>query len=173
MRVFLPLVVIALVTVACAGSPTLPNGQPESFTWTVNGQSFAASSNGRTALSVNSGVSLAGADCGGGASLAIRVPGLTIGTYNVGPGAVTVNWTPDIRTGSAANEAWNAPGIPRVVGNAIVSGGSGSVTISSISSDAVSGSFSAEVVANPSNRDTTPKSLQGTFSLAIKDRKIC
>jgi hypothetical protein len=167
------ILLVAVIAAACGGSPTSPTGQTESFTWTVNGQSFAASSNGRAGLRAGSALSLVGGDCGSGASLGIMVPNLSAGTYGVGPGAVTVSWTPDARTSNAAQEAWQAPGTPRVVGNAIFSGGSGSVTISSISSDWVSGSFSVEVVANPSNRDTGSKTVQGIFELSFRERTIC
>ena len=169
----LGILLVAVIAAACGGSPTSPTGQSESFTWTVNGQSFTATSNGRGALRAGSVLSVTGNDCGSGAHLSINVPNLSVGTYGVGPGAVTVSWTPDARTSSAANEAWYAPGTPRVVGNAFVTGGSGSVTILSISSDWVSGSFSAEVVANPSNRDTGPKTVQGSFELSFRDRTIC
>ena len=167
------ILLVAVIAAACGGSPTSPTGQAEGFRWTVNGQSFAATSNGRAALRAGSALIVTGGDCSSGAFLNINVPNLSVGTYGVGPGAVTVSWTPDARTASAANEAWSAPGIPRVVGNAIVSGGSGSVTISSISSDWVSGSFSAEVVASPSNRDTGAKTVQGSFELSFRDRTIC
>lgn len=169
----LGVLLVAVIATACGGSPTSPTGQAESFTWTVNGQSFTATSNGRGALRAGSALSVTGGNCGSGAILNINVPNLSVGTYGVGPGAATISWTPDARTGSAANEAWYAPGTPRVVGNTIVSGGSGTVTISSISSDWVSGSFSAEVVANASNRDTTSKTVLGNFELSFRERTIC
>ena len=145
------------------------------MSWTVNGQSFTASSNGRAALHVASSLSVTGANCGSGAHLSIGVTGINPGpaTYSVGPGGATVGWTPDARTGAAANEAWSAPGLPRVIGNTLVRGGSGVVTITGISSDWVSGSFSAEVVADPSNRDSAPKTIEGTFELPIRDRRVC
>ena len=169
----LRILLIALITSGCAGSPASPTSQAENFTWTVNGQAFTATSNGRAALRAGAALSVTGFNCGSGAGLGINVPNVALGTYGVGPGAAAITWTPDGRTGNAANESWNAPGIPRVVGNAIVSGGSGSVTISLISSSWVSGSFSAEVVANPSNRDTGPKTVQGSFELPLLDRRVC
>ena len=167
------ILLLAVIAAACGGSPTSPTGEAESFAWTVNGQSFAASSNGRGALRTGSVLALLGGDCGSGANMSINVRNLSVGTYEVGPGAATVSWAPDTRTGQAAQEAWNAPGTSRVVGNAIVTGGSGSVTISSISSDWVSGSFSAVVVANPSNRDAGSKTVQGSFQLSFRERTIC
>jgi hypothetical protein len=169
----LGMLLVTVIATACGGSPASPTGQAESFTWTVNGQSFTAASNGRGALRAGVGLSVTGAVCGSGAILSITVPNPSAGTYSVGPGAVTVSWTPDARTGSAANESWSAPGTPRVVGNVLVTGGSGSVTISNVSSDWVSGSFSAEVVASPSNRDTGSKTLQGNFELSFRERTIC
>ena len=169
------ILLFAVIAAACGGSPTSPTGETESFTWTVNGQSFNATSNGRGALGAGSFLTLTGSDCGSGAHLnmSIDAPNLSAGTYAVESGAVSVNWTPDARTGQAAQEAWYAPGTPRVVGNAIVSGGSGSVTISSISPDWVSGSFNVEVIANPSNRDAGSKTVRGIFQLSFHDRTIC
>ena len=97
------------------------------------------------------------------------------GTYSVGDGdgGASVNWTPDARTGAAAGEAWSAPGISRVVNNTIVRSGSGSLTVSSISGDWISGTFSFEVAPNPSNRDTATKMLQGSFDLSFRERTIC
>ena len=167
------LLLVAAITAACSSSPTSPSGQTDNFTWTVNGQPFSASSNGMAALSVNGRLSLAGVNCSAGAGLGINVPSTAAGTYNVGTGGVSITWTPDGRSGSAANEAWSAPAIPRVVGNTIVAGGSGSLTITSSSADAVSGNFSAEVIADPSNRDTAAKTVSGSFSLRIRDRSVC
>ena len=106
----------------------------------------------------------------------VRSPNLTAGgVYQVGEGdgRVSVNWTPNARTGAAASEAWSAPGTPRLVGGTFVRGGSGSVTISSISGDWITGTFSFEVVAEPSNRDTATKTLQGSFELSFRQRTIC
>jgi len=144
----------------------------------VNGESFTATSNGMSALRAGSNLSLTGADCGRGAifGILIRAANLSAGgTYPVGEldGTASINWTPDARTSAAANEAWSAPGLPRVVNNVLVRGGSGTVTISSISGDWVSGTFSFEVVPNPSNRDTGMKTLQGSFELSFRERTIC
>ncbi|NOT27724.1 MAG: hypothetical protein HOP16_16680 [Acidobacteria bacterium] len=169
------ILMIAALAAACAGgdSPTSPSGQQENFAWTVNGQSFTASSNGRGALRAGAVLSLTGGNCSAGAIINLNVPSLAPGTYNVGPNAVNVTWTPDARTGSAANEAWHAPAIPRVVNNVLVAGGSGSVTISSISSEWVSGTFTAEAVAGPTNRETGARMIQGSFELSFRERTIC
>ncbi len=162
------ILLLTAMAAACGGntSPVSPSGQAESFTWTVNGQSFTASSNGRGALSASSVLSITGADCGAGPVLSIIVPSLAVGTYTVGPRAASVSWTPDARASSAANEAWDAPGL-------LNASGSGFVTITSISADWVSGTFTAEVVPRPSNRDTSGKSVQGRFEMPIRDRRIC
>jgi hypothetical protein len=165
----------AALAAACGGTPTSPSGQSEGFTWTVSGQTFTATSNGMAALRVNSVLSVAAANCGSGATLGLSVtmPNWSAGTFPVGANSASINWTPDARTGEAANEAWTAPGIPRAVNNVIVTGGSGSVTISSVTNDWVSGSFTAEVIANPGNRDSAPKTIQGNFELPIRDRRVC
>lgn len=159
---------------ACSGNDaTSPSGQAEAFTWTVNGQTFAASANGRAALQVGGNLSLTGGNCGTGAFMSILVRGAGVGAFRVSNDQATVQWTPDAKTSTAALEAWQAPGLPRVVGNALVSGGSGSVSITSMTADWVEGSFTAELVANPNNRDPSPRTVQGTFQLPIRDRRVC
>ncbi len=166
---------LLLMAVACAGNPTSPTGASEGATWTVNGASITATSNGRGALRAGSSISLTAANCSSGAiiSILLRAPNQTVpGTYPISDD-VSVSWTPDARSSGSASEAWQAPGQSRVVNNAFVRGGSGSVTISSISGDWVSGGFNVEVIADPSNRDTGNKTLQGTFELSFRERTIC
>lgn len=158
---------VALVCLACRGTPTSPSGQPESFTWTVDGQSFTASSNGRGALRSGAVIDVTAADCSSGAILTIILPGTSTGTYNVTQG-VSVSWTPDARTSSAANERWYSPDL---TGGS--STGSGTLTVKSISGDWISGSFNVVAVPPLSNRDKTPKMIQGTFELSFKERTIC
>jgi hypothetical protein len=172
------LVLLAMFGVACGDSPTSPSGVSEGVSWTVNGESFRASSNGMAALRVSGTLSLTGADCGRGPIIGMFIAGANMsapGTYSVGNGAgfSTVTWTPDARSGASAGEAWTAPGIPRVVNGVLVGGGSGSVTVSSITNDWVSGSFTFEVVANPGNQDGGNKSIQGTFELSFRERTVC
>ena len=66
-------------------------------------------------------------------------------------------------------ESWEAPGISGFT----VGSGSGSVTVTSISNDWISGSLSVVVAARFSNSDTEPKTIQGTFELSFKERTIC
>jgi hypothetical protein len=170
-------VLVSIVTAAC-GSPTSPTGATESVTWTVNGESFRATSNGRAASRAGGSLSVVGADCGRGANLHVQVRGIDLsipGTYPVGQsdGQAIIQWTPDARSGDAASESWQAPGIPRVVGGAFVSGGTGSVTVTSISNDWVSGTFRVEVVPNPGNRDITMKAVEGSFELSFRERVLC
>ena len=176
MKVLTAMVIVA--TVACGGSPTSPGGERERVTWTVNGESFTASSNGMGALRAGSALSLTAGDCGSGAvlSMLVRAANFTSGqTYQVGDGdgMVTANWTPDARTGAAAGEAWSAPGLSRVGNNVIVRPGSGLLTITSISADWVAGTFTFENLANPSNRDVGTKTVQGSFELSFRERTIC
>ena len=129
-------------------------------------------------LRAGSSLTLTGADCGRGAGINMLIRATNFGAGGTcpmgeGDGGASITWTPDARTSAAANEAWSAAGIARVVNNTIVRGGSGSLTITSISGDWVSGSFSFEVVPNPSNRDTGRKMLQGNFELSFRQRTIC
>ena len=161
---------IALTTVACGGSPTSPTGQAEQFTGTVNGQSFTASSNGRGALRTTSTstVSMVGANCSSGANLNLMVKNPAVGTFPVSQD-VNVQWTPDARTGTAAQEQWQAPG----GGGFTVGTGSGNVTITSLTDGWVTGSFNVVVVAGFNNQDKTPKTVTGSFELSFATRTIC
>lgn len=162
------ILIVAMVAAGCSGgTPTSPTGQAESVTWTVDGQSFTATSNGRGALRSGAFLSLTGAQCGSGAIIGLGVPSQSPGTYAVAPGGLSITWTPDARTGAAASEAWEAPSIrPGVVT-------SGSVTITSITSDWVSGSFTATLAARQGNRDPSSKTIQGQFELSFKERTTC
>jgi hypothetical protein len=171
------ILLMTIIATAC-GSPTSPSGKQEQFAWAVNGVSFNATSNGIAALRAGPGISLYGTDCGRGANLQVVVtaPSITIRTYSISPSTpseVSVIWTPDARTGEAAGENWMAPGQQRIVDGKLVTGGSGSVTITSISGDWVSGTFNVEVEPSRTNRDTATKTLQGSFELSFRERKIC
>ena len=195
MRTYLVLLA-ALVSACGGGSPTSPTGASERFVWTVNGESFTASSNGRGArrgAGDGSGIELVGFSCGQNAGLSIQTRGASARTYVVGttpqplfgdptivgPGApdtdVWVTWTADARSGDAARaSAWVAPGVPRLVNGVWVPiFGSGSVTISGISADWVSGSFSFELVPDRDNMASGTRTLQGTFELSFREKKIC
>ena len=162
--------VIALSAVACGGSPTSPGGQSEQFTWTVNGQSFTASSNGRSALrpSGTTNVGLTGANCSIGAFLTMIVRNPAVGTFPVSEQGITVSWIPDGRV-STPQDRFDAPG------NASfnVGTGSGTVTITSLTNDWISGSFSVVAVAFFNNQDKTQKTITGSFDLQFRDRVIC
>jgi hypothetical protein len=156
---------LLLVCVACGGSPTSPSGQSEAFTWTVNGQSFTASSNGRGALRSSGFISLTGANCNSGANINILVPAATVGTtYNITQQGVSASWTPDAKSNS--NERWEASSGPA---GFTVGVGSGTVTITSVSSDWVAGNFNVVAAAQFSNQDKTPKTIQGTFELSFRN----
>ena len=169
---------LTLTVVACGGSPTSPSGATEAGTWTVNGESFRASSNGLGATRTGGTLGLTAAECGRGAFLGMMIRAANMSapaTYAVGDGdgMASVSWTPDARTGASASEAWAAPGLPRVVGGVLVRGGSGSVTITGISGEWVSGTFAVEVAPNPGNQDTAMKTVQGTFELSFREGTIC
>ena len=68
------LILFVILFSAACGSPSSPTGVSERFDWTVNGQSFTASSNGRGALRAGTTLALTGAACGGGAFLGISIP---------------------------------------------------------------------------------------------------
>ena len=168
--------VIALLAVAC-GTPTSPTGQSEGFDWTVNAQQFKASNNGRAASRGGSFTYLTGANCGSGGTGIVSIQLGAIagpGTYSVSNDGVNVTWTPDASSGDAAGENWSAPGIPRVVGGVLVTGGSGTLTITSISNEWISGSFRFELVPSPTNRDTTTKTMLTTkFSATAVSNNAC
>ncbi len=173
MRQFI--VVAALLAAACGGSVVGPDGETERVEWTVDGQTYRASGNGFGALRSGAILNVTAADCGRGASINIQVQNAAgPGTYAVNgtPGA-NFGWTPDARTGASAGEAWYAPGIPRVVNNQVVSDGSGTVSITRLTGDWVSGVFSAEVIPNPQNRDSGRKRMEGRFELSFRERTIC
>lgn len=160
--------VMVLAAVGCGGgTPTSPSGQAEAVTWTVDGQSFTATSNGRGALRSGAFLSLVGSQCSSGAIIGLGAPSQAVGTYPFTSGGATISWTPDARTGAAASEAWEAPSIrPGVVT-------SGTVTITSITSDWVSGTFTGTLAARPGNRESSTRTIQGQFELSFKERTIC
>ena len=156
------LLAFAVMFASCGGSPTGPSGQQEQFSWTVSGQSFTASSNGRGAFRNSSAVSFTGFDCGrhSGVMLHITPADVSVGTYTVAEGRAYANWTPDASSGAAAGAAWDSIG------------GTGSITISSISNDWVSGTFNFDLVPSSSNPDRTRRALQGSFDFPFRE-KIC
>ena len=157
------LIVIAMLTIACGKEgPTSPSGRAESVTWTVDGASFVASERGRMAsrISDSIGWQFVGSDCQSTATLRISAPpNAGVGTYRIGDSGVSVNWTPDLR--ALPSDQWEAPNRFATPG-----AGSGSVTITAISERWVSGTFEFLVIPLPGNRDTRPKTIQGSFELS-------
>jgi len=148
---------------SCGGSPTGPSGQQEQFSWTADAQSFSASSNGLGALRSSSTLWFTGYDCGrhAGITLQINPASLGVGTHTVADGRASANWTPDASSGALASvHAWDSIG------------GSGSITISSISKDWVSGTFSFDLVPFSNNPDRTRRMVQGSFDMPFRE-KIC
>lgn len=169
------IVMAALLAGACGGSVVGPGGETETVEWTVDGQAYRATGNGFGALRSGSNVNITATDCGRGAAINVQVQNAAgAGTYAVnGTSGALFGWTPDARTSVSAGEAWYAPGIPRVVNNQVVTDGSGTVSITRLTSDWVSGVFSAEVIANPQNRDSSRKRMDGRFELSFRERTIC
>ncbi len=169
------IVITALLVAGCGGNPVGPGGESELLEWTVDGQTYRASENGRGALRSGSTVSATGSDCGRGAVMNIMIPNATAtGTYTVNRAlGGSVQFTPDARTGTAAGENWEAPGIPRVVNNQIVADGTGTVSLTRITNDWVSGTFSGDLMPSPQNRDTSRKRVEGRFELSFRERTIC
>ena len=151
---------LGLLPAGC-GSPSSPSGVDNAFTWTVDGQSFQATSNGRGALRAGTTVIVTGADCGRGPILMISMTNPSVGTLSVGS-TLNANWTPDARTGSAAGTAWEAgPGR-----------GSGTVTITSLTDGRVAGNFSM-TLAPFGGSASGNRSVQGSFDLTFGNATIC
>ncbi len=155
------LAVMVAATTAC-WNPFSP-ADDDQFAWTVDGQSFEATDDGSGALRGGGNVFLTGIDCDGGSGVSMTVIGdVAVGTVPVGSG-LFATYTPDGRTGEAAGANYEAgPGR-----------GSGSLTITSASSDRVSGTFSLQLVAGPGNPGGGVKAVQGDFDLEFDDDTIC
>jgi hypothetical protein len=156
-----------LSTVACSFIPSSPSNESnQSFAWTVDGEPFRASSNGMGALRSDR-ISINGFDCGRPAGMTIQLlrTEIATGTYVAGADVVA-QFYPNAASGNdPANLSWDA-GIPG-------RGGSGSVTVSSISGSRISGTFSFDMVPSQNNPASGSRSVQGTFDLAFGDNKIC
>ena len=180
-------VAAALLISACGGgdggSPTAPGG-PGSDTFataTIDGQAFTASAltallgvnDGRAYLSL---VALNG--CGASNTQITLNPykldsaTFTTGTYSttrsiqipLGPGVSTTQ-RELTATIIQNNQSWIAP--------SIAGGGSGTVTITSLSSTYVEGTFSVVAVPDFGNTSGINKSATGSFRARIEDRRIC
>ena len=159
---------LAVAAVVCAAcwNPFGPSEYEGSFTYTVDGQPVAATGNGRLALRSSGSLSLTGADCTGGAHMGISIrPEPGVGTYTVAQGVVA-SYTPDARTSGGNAPYWDTTPL---TGQA----GSGSLTIASISSDRVMGSFSFVLVPRFNSSATGIRRVEGTFDLEIADKPVC
>lgn len=153
--------------VLCVGcwNPFGPSEYEGSFTYTVDGQPVVATGNGRLALRSSGSLSMTGADCTGGAYMSISVrPEPAVGTYTVAQG-VEASYTPDART-SGNNPSWETRPITGPAG-------SGSVTITSVSSKRVAGSFSLVLVPRFNSGATGTRQVAGSFDLEIADKTVC
>lgn len=149
--------VVAIVVALTAGcSPPAgpsPAGQP--FKWTFDGQSMSASANGFAALRSGTTMFLTGNDCsrGQGVGLTFEDAPTAPGTFGIDRVSVTY---------LAPLQNWEAGG----------NRGSGSLTISTLSSQRVVGTFSFELTPIPFAFGTT-RSLRGEFELDFRDRPLC
>jgi hypothetical protein len=158
---------LAIVTVVCAAcwNPFGPSDYEGSFTYAVNGQAVTATGNGRLALRSSGTLSLTGADCTGGAHMSIFIrPEPGVGTYTVAQG-VGASYTPDART-SGNFPYWETTPITGAAG-------SGSLTITSLSSNRVAGNFSFVLVPRFNSGATGTRQVEGSFDLEIADKPVC
>ena len=155
---FTPVVVALAVVASAACNPFAPSEYYGHFRWTVDGQPFEASPNGRVALPVSNSLSLAGATCAEGGSLNIYFPGpLAPGTYDVASG-IMATWTPDARTGTAATTNFEArPGL-----------GGGTLTLTTVTSGKAAGRFTFGMIGGSGTR-----AVAGEFDLELADRTVC
>ena len=161
---FLLLGAISLFTIGCGLIDLLndPSDNDE-FSWTVDGQSVEASSNGRAAARSSGGIVVTGANCDSGAKLNLTLfSNLVAGTFPVG-NEYTVTWTPDARTADSANTWWEANSTR----------GSGSLTITTNTSDRITGHFSLVLAPGAGSSAAGTRSVQGEFDVAFDDDSIC
>lgn len=168
-------ILLAFLFGAC-GSPTSPSGAREGATWTVNGESFQATSNGLAASRSGTSLGLTMGDCGRGPFLSIFIANADFSapaTYTAvgGSDAASITWNRDARVSNS--DSWMGPGTTRLADGRFVRLGNVSVIVTNISSDWVSGTFTAEAVASPENADTGTKTIQGSFELSFRQRVIC
>jgi hypothetical protein len=111
------------------------------------------------------GGTLTGANCSSGAILNITffTPfNFSAGTFAAG-NQYAATWTPDARTGQSAGTNWEVGGTR----------GSGTLTIATVESNRISGSFSFEMTPGPGSPGTGTKSVQGNFNLSFAENRIC
>jgi hypothetical protein len=151
------LVVAVLAAALGAGCspPSSPSEEGQRFRWTFDGQTRSATSNGLAALRPGTTMFLSGNDCSGGhgVGLTFHDAPTTTGTFGVDRVSVTY---------LAPLQNWEAGG----------NRGAGSVTITTLSSQRVVGTFSFELTPIPFAFGTT-RSLRGEFDLTFRDRPIC
>lgn len=172
----------ALMLTGCGdeGSPTAP-GTDTFFTATVDGQPFTASTlvaltglnNGRAYLSLTA-LNGCGASNTQISMNAYKLDSstLTVGIYSttnsiqvpVGPGATTTQ-RELMGQVSQNNLSWVAP--------SSAGSGSGTLTITSLTSAYVEGSFSLIAAPDSGNSSGTNRSVNGSFRAKIEDKRIC
>jgi hypothetical protein len=171
-------VVVFVFAVSCGGSPTGPGGtrDDDAGTATIDGQPLQftsarnASKAGRrppNAAWPRGLMDFGLARCSGGAG----VIAISIYEGNPGPGRYEVTTVP-------LEGVFQASWQPRPAGDswyagAVHKGSSGSITLSSISSTRVSGSFDFTLVPQFGGTNPPTKRIEGTFDLDIIDRVVC
>ena len=113
-------------------------------------------------------MSLTGSNCSSGAHISMIGRNAAVGTFPVSNQGISVSWIPDART-SANQEHFDAPGSAGF--NVAI--GSGTVTITSLTNDWISGNFNVVATAFFTNQDKTPKTISGSFDLRFRDRTLC
>lgn len=154
---------------ATCGSPFAPSKSGQ-FSWTVDGRAVQATSNGLGALRGGQALFLDGWNCSLHEGISIQMlqggANVTAGTYQAGDFKLLAPGSPLPPISSTYNIDGGRLGwLPK----------SGALTISSVSSDKISGTFSFEMEpdrdkGNPPNR----LSVQGTFvDVPFRGGKIC
>jgi hypothetical protein len=147
---------------ACSLPGFLDDADDQSFVWRVDGEEFNASNNGMGADRALGNVLLVGASCGTGATLQILIAEApSRGTLSIG--SFNLSWTPDRQSGVAAGTSWEAGRL----------GGSGTLTITELSSSRIVGNFAVQAVPRVGGSATGNRAIQGTFDLAFNERTVC
>lgn len=164
----LGIAIVALSSIGC-WNPFSP-ARTNEFTWTVDGQTFQASSNGIGALHTSGQwVSIDGANCSSHAGVDIQVNGPSVGTFTADK--LRATWTPNASNGDIAAINWALETLPQSGVGFLT--GSGSLTISSYSDRGIAGTFDLVLIPSRGNPDRTNRSVQGKFDVGFGGGPIC
>ena len=155
------LVASALACSRNSAGPT--DGGTDSLNATIDGQPFNASVMAANVLTVNGAPSLSIVGfngCQGDTSLAINLRPAIVGTHVAGQGGSSASGGLNRMAGGQSTGVWQSTG--------------GTMTITSLSSTRVAGSFSFPVLTPLGGGTTGNRSIaNGTFNIQIADRKLC